>query len=314
MKRVFAAALALAATCSSAFAQGNTVYAINNRGAMDLIKFPISTPAYNLVGPTGSLAFAMDFNGDGSILYAITNPGQTLVTVNQATGALTTIGTISGAGAAETNWGGLSFDSTTGTMYALAPVAAGVNNLYKVNLTNAATTLVAPITGTPAGALYIDIAIDSTGKLYGHDIVADALASIDKNTGVATLIGPTGMAANFAQGMDFDPATNILYATIYTGGGTGGFGKLSTTTGAFTLITNTQPWTVAGPEMEMAVKGAAVTCYPDCNGDGVLGLADFGCFQTKFALNDPYADCNGDGVLGLADFGCFQTKFALGCP
>jgi predicted deacylase len=55
-------------------------------------------------------------------------------------------------------------------------------------------------------------------------------------------------------------------------------------------------------------------CYPDCNGDGVLGLADFGCFQTKFALNDPYADCNGDGVLGLADFGCFQTKFALGCP
>jgi hypothetical protein len=56
------------------------------------------------------------------------------------------------------------------------------------------------------------------------------------------------------------------------------------------------------------------TCYPDCNGDGVLGLADFGCFQTKFALGDPYADCNGDGVLGLADFGCFQTKFALGCP
>jgi hypothetical protein len=56
------------------------------------------------------------------------------------------------------------------------------------------------------------------------------------------------------------------------------------------------------------------TCYADCNGDGVLGLADFGCFQTKFALGDPYADCNGDGVLGLADFGCFQTKFALGCP
>jgi hypothetical protein len=56
------------------------------------------------------------------------------------------------------------------------------------------------------------------------------------------------------------------------------------------------------------------TCYPDCNGDGVLGLADFGCFQTRFALGNSYADCNGDGVLGLADFGCFQTKFALGCP
>ncbi len=57
-----------------------------------------------------------------------------------------------------------------------------------------------------------------------------------------------------------------------------------------------------------------VACYPDCNGDSALNLADFGCFQTKFALADPYADCNGDSVLNLADFGCFQTKFALGCP
>jgi hypothetical protein len=56
------------------------------------------------------------------------------------------------------------------------------------------------------------------------------------------------------------------------------------------------------------------SCYPDCNQDGSLNLADFGCFQTKFALGDPYADCNGDGVRNLSDFGCFQTKFALGCP
>lgn len=27
-----------------------------------------------------------------------------------------------------------------------------------------------------------------------------------------------------------------------------------------------------------------------------------------------YPDCNGDGLLNLADFGCFQTQFALGCP
>ncbi|MEX2080040.1 MAG: hypothetical protein WEC33_00345 [Dehalococcoidia bacterium] len=57
-----------------------------------------------------------------------------------------------------------------------------------------------------------------------------------------------------------------------------------------------------------------VTCYPDCDGDLVLSLADFGCFQTKFALGDLYADCNNDLVLNLADFGCFQTAFAQGCP
>jgi hypothetical protein len=55
-------------------------------------------------------------------------------------------------------------------------------------------------------------------------------------------------------------------------------------------------------------------CYADCNYDGVTNLADFGCFQARFALQAPYADCNGDGAFNLADFGCFQTKFALGCP
>jgi hypothetical protein len=54
--------------------------------------------------------------------------------------------------------------------------------------------------------------------------------------------------------------------------------------------------------------------YPDCNLDGVLTVADFGCFQTKFVAGDPYADCNGDGLRTVADFGCFQTKFVAGCP
>jgi hypothetical protein len=57
--------------------------------------------------------------------------------------------------------------------------------------------------------------------------------------------------------------------------------------------------------------GAA--CYADCNGDGLLNLADFGCFQTRFATGHPGADCNADGLRNLADFGCFQTRFALGC-
>jgi hypothetical protein len=57
-----------------------------------------------------------------------------------------------------------------------------------------------------------------------------------------------------------------------------------------------------------------LACYPDCDGDTILTLADFGCFQTKFGLGDLYADCDGDALLTLADFGCFQTKFGLGCP
>jgi agmatine deiminase len=99
-------------------------------------------------------------------------------------------------------------------------------------------------------------------------------------------------------------------------------------TGSYTWVVNNTPTSAArirvvardavgntgSDDSDANFTITASTCYADCNGDGVLGLADFGCFQTKFALGDPYADCNGDGILGLADFGCFQTKFALGCP
>jgi hypothetical protein len=56
------------------------------------------------------------------------------------------------------------------------------------------------------------------------------------------------------------------------------------------------------------------SCYADCNADGALTVADFGCFQTRFVLADPYADCNADGAHTVADFGCFQTRFVVGCP
>ena len=61
-------------------------------------------------------------------------------------------------------------------------------------------------------------------------------------------------------------------------------------------------------------KFVAADPYADCNGDGSRTVADFGCFQTKFVAADPYADCNGDGQLSVADFGCFQTKYVIGCP
>ncbi len=66
-----------------------------------------------------------------------------------------------------------------------------------------------------------------------------------------------------------------------------------------------------GDPATLTVQGC---CYADCNLDGTLTVADFGCFQTKFVAGDPYADCNTSGSLTVADFGCFQTKFVVGCP
>ena len=67
-------------------------------------------------------------------------------------------------------------------------------------------------------------------------------------------------------------------------------------------------------DFRVSTLGCGNPCYADCNADGSLTVADFGCFQTKFVAADPYADCNADGSLTVADFGCFQTKFVAGCP
>ncbi len=71
---------------------------------------------------------------------------------------------------------------------------------------------------------------------------------------------------------------------------------------------------VFSPRVWNGVIHYAALCYPDCNADGSLTVADFGCFQARFVLGDLYADCNEDAQLTVADFGCFQTKFVAGCP
>lgn len=69
-----------------------------------------------------------------------------------------------------------------------------------------------------------------------------------------------------------------------------------------------------------AYEFQAAACYANCDGSTVppiLNVADFVCFQTRFAAGDPSANCDGSTVppvLNVADFVCFQTAFAGGCP
>jgi hypothetical protein len=80
-------------------------------------------------------------------------------------------------------------------------------------------------------------------------------------------------------------------------------------------------WTVTIPAGGQATFNVVLSygsrtdyaCYPDCNCDGALTVADFGCFQTAFVAQSAYGDCNGDGVRTVADFGCFQTRFVASC-
>ncbi len=57
-----------------------------------------------------------------------------------------------------------------------------------------------------------------------------------------------------------------------------------------------------------------IAAYADCDLNGMRSIADFTCFQAKFAAGDPHADCDGSGQLTVADFTCFQGLFVQGCP
>lgn len=242
---------------SSALAVG-TVYAVDVRAVQNrLLVFPANAPAQNVVAQSAAVydGFAMDFNNTGSTLYGITfnsvaGSPQNFGTIDQTTGIHTIIAPVTSV-QAETNWADLMI-APNNTVYALAvsgaPPAA-VNRIYQVNPVTGVATLLSTLNLT-AGTV-IDIGIDANGNFFGNDFTRDVLVSINPTTGATTDIGPTGVNASFAQGMDFDWSTNTLYATLYTSGGTGVYASINTATGAATTILSTTPWNA---EMEMAIN------------------------------------------------------------
>jgi subtilisin-like proprotein convertase family protein len=199
------------------------VFFRSNTGAPEAGLVTISNPANDYYGG--------DFiNNDFSQLYAINITTNNLVTLNTTTGVETVIGPM--VPPTGQTWGGLRWDPSTSTLYAMSNVSGG-GTLHTVNPATGAITVVAPFTGV---TLLIDIAISPAGQMYGIDISDDGLYSINKATGVATLIGPTGINANFAQGMDFDDSTNTLYWPAYIGAGVNSLATVNTTTGAATVI------------------------------------------------------------------------------
>lgn len=226
----------------------------------------------NLRGVTNPQVFALDFNAAGTTLFGVTGSAAapnplTLGTVNTTTGAFTPIAAVTGLTVGDSP-SGLSIDPMTDV--ALLSAAGGtplLSRLYSLDLTTGVATLIGQITAPtdPAGTIMIDISTNCSGQLFAHNISDDALYSVNPATGAGTFIGGHGLAANFAQGMDFDNQDGTLYAFIYTGTGTNRFGSFNLATGAFTTLVQDNPL----GEYEGAIP---TTCVPavvdDIFGDG----------------------------------------------
>ena len=145
-------------------------------------------------------------NDNETHMYFDDNTTFNLIYVDMATGDVTTIGP-TGLGDFMND---MSCDKTTGTMYGLYN-----NTIYTVDLSTGACTVVGPIGNT--GGLMIGIAVDGNGDMWGHDLGFDEIWHIDKSTGAGTSVGPTGFDANYAQGMAWDPVTDVVYLAAFNG-------------------------------------------------------------------------------------------------
>jgi hypothetical protein len=210
-----------------------------------IVGFDASSPGTltPIGGPNGLAFFAGDFVGeDFSTLYAIDFRTFDLYKVDTTSGALTRVDVAEvPPGASALAWNGMAWDATTHTMFATTSGGRTSESfLETVDPETAATTLVATITGVgdPVdGAVIIDLAVDSTGLMYGVEIITDTLVAIDKTTGEASTIGSIGFDANFAADLDFDDYTGTLYFVSYDNGtGLEGLYTLNTTTGLATLV------------------------------------------------------------------------------
>ena len=235
--------VALGAMLLGTAVNASDIYGLNMRGGYQMYQTTTDdfVGGFSMFGdPWAEASFAMDLDPTATTMYAIMyDQVNTYGTVDLDTGVFSPLGQLSGP--TQVNTTGLSVDPTTGTWY-----LTNQDGLYAGDIATGVFDFVGPM----GFDLCIDIAIDSQGNAYGMDIALDELFSIDLATGAGTSIGPTGMPANYAQGMDFDYATDTLYATVYTGGGTGAFCWYDLDTGWANIIQDTY---VLNAEMEMVV-------------------------------------------------------------
>ena len=153
--------------------------------------------------------YAADFlYGDFSKLYVLDATSNEFAVVDTATGAKTTVATVPPA-SGET-WTGMA-GTLVGTLYVASTNCSSSSTLYTLNPESGTASEIGKITNANC---IIGIAANTEGELYGLDL-NDVLVKIDPATGAGTVVGSVGYDAQYAQGMDFEEETNILYLATY---------------------------------------------------------------------------------------------------
>jgi len=203
----------------------------------------------NITDNQGVGTIQNDDSSPATKLYGTDGSGGHLLAIDPSTGIGTVVGPM-GIGPVPA----LAIDPTTGIMYAGG--GAGTPNLYVVNKNTGGATLVGN-SGLGIAAIG-DLAFRSDDTLFAVVNIAgdgrtgsDHLATIDKSTGAATIIGPFGNCTGVTvpsdgsgsctiegiEGIAFD-ASGTLWGshTVRGAAGLSGLYTIDTTTGAATFV------------------------------------------------------------------------------
>lgn len=210
--------------------------------AYGYVIYPVKAPVYYDLNYPDVLVPIADHASDAfsarggewidGIWYAFDRNTTTLVnrfiTINPTTGVKTILNS-TGITYAPND---ISYDYTTNTLFGVVSFTGDVFGLYSINLeTGVLTQIGANSTGAP-----ITLACNLQGQLYS--VFTDgSLYTIDKTTGVATVVGSTGVTGiTYVQSMAFDHRNgDVLYWNQMGTGVAGGFYTVNTATGAATL-------------------------------------------------------------------------------
>jgi len=215
-------------------AADTVVYAVR-AGTQTLGTLDLNTGVYTQISQTA--ISDTELGVYGGVLYGAGGQCGCLIQINPTTGAVTASPIPFSHGG--NNFGAFNgFGSTTDGLFAVGAGAGGLNALYSVDPTTGLVALLGSTGITTGGGTGFLSASNDSSKLYWEvqTNTVDALYSINTSTGAATLIG--------AEDESFPKKTGNPFSMVLTGGTlwanfyASGFGTISTSTGAQTLVSS----------------------------------------------------------------------------